>query len=108
MERRRWARFNLILAAKVRIVGEETTEELRLETKNISAGGVALKTNHPLPVGTEVDLEVDLSYGDFLRFKGSVMTGAGRVVWNGEKEMAISLNRAAQIIMSSTEGPTYL
>jgi len=105
MERRRWERFTSTLQARARVSGGGTSEEVRLETKDISAGGVSLKTNHPWPVGTEVDLEVDLSPGEFRRFEDSIMKGSGSVIRIGEGEMAVSFREEARIMMAKGVRP---
>jgi hypothetical protein len=93
--------------AKVRVSSGATTEELRLETRDISIWGVALKTSHPLPVGTEVELEVDLSYGDSVRFKDSIMKGSGPVVRIEVDMMAVAFRKPAQIILAKWNGPVH-
>lgn len=54
------------------------------EVVNLSAGGVFLRTNLPLPVGEQVEIELPLPTGDVVRADGvTVHTGSRRQPGNG-------------------------
>ena len=71
-ERRSIERYELRLPARVRICGiDEDGREIETETKDISSSGAYIITNKPLPQGTNIELEFDLSIGKLIEFMGS-------------------------------------
>ncbi len=73
MEKRRLERFDLQLPATIEIIGDNGDHEARfinLLTRNACSGGAYFHTNQPLPVGTEVKIDLVLSIDSLKKIKG--------------------------------------
>jgi hypothetical protein len=66
-ERRRLERFTIELPAKIEAAGAEQ-RLLNLFTKDISSGGAYFRTQKPLPVGTEVRVDLVLPLDKLKKF----------------------------------------
>jgi c-di-GMP-binding flagellar brake protein YcgR len=68
-ERRRLERFTIELPAKIEVADAEQRERLlNLFTKDISSGGAYFRTQKPLPVGTEVRVDLVLPLDKLRKF----------------------------------------
>jgi len=68
-ERRKLERFTIELPAKVEAVRTDQRDRLlNLFTKNISSGGAYFRTQEPLPVGTEVRVDLLLPLDKLRKF----------------------------------------
>jgi len=66
MEKRKLERFNLEVPATVSItVAGGVEEKLDLMTQNICSGGACFRTEHSLPVGTEMQINLVLPLDKF-------------------------------------------
>jgi uncharacterized protein (TIGR02266 family) len=76
-ERRESSRTELSVSVSYRINNQDREEAYQVESVNISEGGVFLKTDLPLGLGTKVKLELSLpQHRETIRF-------CGKVVWSG-------------------------
>ncbi|MCX7927506.1 MAG: PilZ domain-containing protein [Candidatus Omnitrophica bacterium] len=73
-ERRRFARFNILVEAKVSKRQEGAPEKI-LNTKNISQGGVCIISTEPYSLGELLNLKLHLPDVD------EEITAIGKVVW---------------------------
>jgi len=90
LDKRTMARFALALPTRLTQVNEKSQEPLDLCTRNICSGGAFFKTDIPLEIGTEVELELTLSLmgnnaksnQSHIRVKGAVLrkTGTGMAI----------------------------
>lgn len=64
------------IPGRVRVEIRYDAERLQTETLDLSPGGVFLRTPDPIPIGTKLDLHIDLGDG------GAVIRSVGRVAWN--------------------------
>ena len=68
-ERRKLERFTIELPAKIEVVSINQKEmRLTLFTKDISSGGAYFRTQKPLPVGTEVRVDLVLPLDKLKKF----------------------------------------
>ena len=66
VEKRKLERFNLEVSAKIGVLSTtEDTERLDLLTSNVCSGGAYFKTAQPLPVDTEISVELVLPLDKF-------------------------------------------
>ena len=76
MERRKHKRVPLATLVRLRIAG--VNRYTKLETKDLSAGGIFVQTDYPPPVGTKV--KIDLVLGPLettIRVRGEVLRNGG-------------------------------
>lgn len=77
IEQRASKRIPLSVVVKYRVNSQERVGTYRVQSVNIGERGIFLKTDLPLGIGTEVQLEFTLpETNEKLRFKG-------KVVWSG-------------------------
>lgn len=77
LERRKYPRFELKVIANYRILpSDEALKTSR--TRNISAEGLCFESDEKLPIGTQVELKVDLSD------KMSLVSVFGEIKWSEE------------------------
>ena len=68
-ERRKLERFIIELPAKIEVVSTDQRDRLfNLFTKDISSGGAYFRTQKPLPVGTEVRVDLVLPLDKLKKF----------------------------------------
>ena len=61
MEKRKLERFNLEITAKACIIADGGMEEkLDLVTRDVCSNGAYFRTEHPLPIGTEMEINLVL------------------------------------------------
>ena len=98
--KRKMERFSLGLPAKISVVGEKD-EQVPLEaiTSDISAGGAFFHTERPLPVGTEMQVDLILPLGELKKLKGkrASIKVKGAVIRITKDGMAISFEDKYQI-----------
>ncbi len=100
IDERKLERFTLELAATISITGEEGTEKnLEFNTSDISAGGAFFNTEKPLPVGTEMKLDMILPLDKLKKLKGrqAKIEVTGAVVRIDQEGMAVSFKKGYQI-----------
>lgn len=92
VNRRKLERFDLQLQALVSAYkGECDPETMSLLTTNISSNGAFLMSDHPLPIGTKVKLDLVLSLDELRKVKGkrTLIEVSGKVIRNGSGGMAV-------------------
>ena len=100
-ENRAMERFSLQLLARVSLLGEEQDQEaIELLTRNVSAGGAFFETDHPLPVGTKLKIELILPLKKIKKVKGekALVRIIGSIVRTESKGMAMSFDKDYQIL----------
>ena len=68
-QERRDARYPLKLPVSVKL----DREEMRVQSENISVGGILLSSAFPIPVGSTVDLAIGVSHLTLLSARGKVV-----------------------------------
>ena len=92
VNRRKLERFDLQLQALVSAdKGECDPETMSLLTTNISSSGAFLRSDHPIPIGTKVKLDLVLSLDELKKVKGkrTLIEVSGKVIRNGGGGMAV-------------------
>lgn len=71
----------------------------QLQTENICAGGAYLKSGKPLPIGTDVNIELLMPLGELMNMPGKEarVKAAGTIVRSSEDGMAIVFEEGFQI-----------
>ncbi|MBW2560606.1 MAG: PilZ domain-containing protein [Deltaproteobacteria bacterium] len=98
--KRKLERFPLKLPAHIVVDGEEKeAASLDAITSDISAGGAFFHTGTPLPVGTEMYVDLILPLDELKKIEGkrAKIKVRGTVIRTGEKGMAISFDRKYRI-----------
>lgn len=95
---RKMERFSLKLPATVTVPGSGSSS-FELHTDNICAGGTFLSTDEPLPVGTDVELDLILCLNELKKLEGNTVriNVSGEVVRMEEGGMAISFAKSYSI-----------
>jgi Tfp pilus assembly protein PilZ len=57
------------------------------EIKNISSGGIFLKTNHPVSIGQRLHLAIPV------RKKGKILKCSGKIVWSDQRGVGVEFQR---------------
>jgi hypothetical protein len=102
-ERRRLVRFDLEIAATIELLtpGQER-ELLNLPTSNICSGGAYFHTTQPLPEGSRVKVDLDLSLDRLERLKEGCRQAyikvTGEVLRSESEGMAICFDEDYQIM----------
>ena len=101
VEKRKLERFDLKIPAKIKVVSGREKEEMTLTTSNICSGGAFFETTQPLPVGTEItlDLELPLSRIRTLRHikKQVSINLTGKVIHTETAGMGVGFDEEYQI-----------
>ena len=100
--KRKMERFSLELPARISIAGKaekKEPESLECITSDISAGGAFFHTDQPLPVGTEMHIDLVLPLDELKKIEGkrASIKVKGAVVRIGEKGMAICFDEKYKI-----------
>jgi len=93
-------RFSLELPARISVVsGEDEPASVEAITSDISAGGAFFHTDKPLPIGTEMQVDLVLPLDELKKIDGkkASIKLKGAVVRIGESGMAISFDKNYQI-----------
>ncbi len=99
-------RFRLKLPAKASVINSDGVEQVSdYETCDICAGGAFLNTNEPLPVGSELKLDLILAIDELKKIKGNKVKikVKGEVVRIDGEGMAIKFDEKFDIIPSKIE-----
>lgn len=99
-EERRAERYDLKLSANLSIATDSSKETIALKTTDISSNGAFFNTDRPLPLGTEVRLDMILPLDRLKKFKGkrAKIVVSGAVMRIDENGMAICFDENYQII----------
>jgi hypothetical protein len=100
-DRRKMERFDLKLPTMLFWTGKDKEQEsIELMTDNVCAGGTYLKTNSPLPEGTEVKMNLTLQTDRLpgSRSRLSIVDVSGHVIRTEPHGMAICFNRNYKIL----------
>ena len=90
VEKRKLERFDLNIPAKVQVVSGGEKEEMKLTTRNICSGGAFFRTTQPLPVGTEITIDLVLPLGKFQKLK--------------DIKKQVSINLTGKVLHAETTG----
>jgi hypothetical protein len=103
-EKRMMQRFTLEVPARISFAEHPQQKGIELLTRNISAGGAFFKTDDPLPVGTELTMEVLLPLNGIKKVKGekSAVKLTGSIIRSEEKGMAVCFDEEYQILPLQT------
>jgi len=99
-EKRKLERFKLQLLSHISVRGpDKDVKTLRLMTQDVSSGGAFFKTPNPLPVGTEVDLDLILKIDRLKEITGNLalVNLSGTIIRTHEEGMAICFDDNFQI-----------
>ncbi len=77
-QERRDARYPLKLPVSVKL----DREEMRVQSENISVGGILLSSAFPIPVGSTVDLAIGASHRTLLSARGKVVRVEAKIAGN--------------------------
>jgi hypothetical protein len=108
-DRRKFERFALNVPARVGVPGKRTPEDqIALETDNLSAGGIFLKSVKPsLTEGVPVKVEIFLHFEELKAPENPdgtlIITATGSVQRSGDDGTAISLNEDYDILTIGEE-----
>ena len=104
-EKRSVERFDLGLKAFVSVSDDtDESESLAMLTRDISANGVYLLTDRPLPVGTRVKVDMVLSLDELKKLGGkALIKTSGKVLRTETGGMAICFDRNSKILPFSKE-----
>ncbi len=100
IDERKLERFTLELVASISVTGEGSAEKnIKLNTSDISSGGAFFNTEKPLPVGTEIKIDMVLPLDKLKKIKGkqAKIEVSGAVVRIDQEGMAISFKKDYQI-----------
>ena len=90
VEKRKLERFDLNIPAKIQVVSGGEKEEMKLTTRNICSGGAFFRTAQPLPVGTEITIDLVLPLGKFQKLK--------------DIKKQVSINLTGKVLHAETTG----
>ena len=99
-ERREFERFSLEVPAKLTLTREDgESESAEYVTRNISAGGALIKTDHPLDDGTLVDVRLTLPLDRFKELDSRTVEVrlSGHVVRAEESGSVIGFDRNVKV-----------
>jgi hypothetical protein len=83
-QERRDARYPFKLPVSVKL----DREEMRVQSENISVGGILLSSAFPIPVGSTVDLAIGASHRTLLSARGKVVRVEAKIA--GDFSVAIA------------------
>lgn len=102
-------RFRLKIPAQASVVDGDGVEQIGdFETCDICAGGAFLNTNEPLPVGSEIKLDLVIAIDELRKVKGNKVTikVKGEVVRVEDDGMAVKFGEKFEIIPSKSDNNT--
>ena len=111
MNNRRSERYSLELNAKIVVSGvqeDNIQPHMTSKTVDINSGGAFFKTGSPLPVGSEVDIELHLPLDQLKTMKGDKVRikVSGEVVRAIQQGMAVSFSEDFNISKVADEPPS--
>ena len=100
-EKRKVERFDLHVETMLQVKDEGLIDRnQRLVSRDISSDGVFLETSNPLPVGTEVDLNLLLSLNklnSYLKNKVVNISTSGKVIRIDEQGFAVQFDKQHKV-----------
>ena len=105
--RRKVERFALELPSQIMAIEDSDQEILKLLTRDVSAGGAFFYTDKPLPVGTEVKIDLVLPLSELKKLESSkaLIKVSGEVIRSEEQGMAVCFNEDYQLSPLPGEKP---
>jgi hypothetical protein len=93
-DKRKFERFEIQVPAKIEITAQDgRSVKFELETQDLSAGGMFIKLDQPLPEGCQIKIDIVLSFEELITAtdpSGSLLlTTTGYVVRSGDDGIAI-------------------
>jgi len=94
-EKRSLPRLELELPARVSKTGGEDSGALEIRTRDVSAGGAFFQTGEPVPIGTELKIDLILPLDELKKIEGknAHITLSGKVVRVSRKGMAVCFDK---------------
>ena len=94
-EKRSLPRLKLELPASVCETGNDDSGPFELWTSDVSAGGAFFVTGHPLPVGTELEIDLILPLDELKKLEGknAHVSLSGAVVRVSRQGIAVCFNK---------------
>ena len=94
-DKRSLPRLKLELPASICKAGDGESGTLELWTSDVSAGGAFFQTGQPLPVGTELEIDLILPLDELKKLEGknAHITLSGEVVRANPKGMAVCFDK---------------
>jgi len=101
-EKRKYKRFEIEVPVRVEVISErKRKKKLLLRSSNVSAGGIYIHMRRPLPVGTEVKMDIFLLHteNDDLdnAYKENIITVTGQVIRKESGGVGIRFNQDYKI-----------
>ncbi|MDP2647341.1 MAG: PilZ domain-containing protein [Desulfobacterales bacterium] len=99
-KKRKVDRFELQVPAKLSVTKKSGDKEYHeLITKDICSGGAYFNTDQPIPVGTEVSIDLVLPLEELKKLKGktAIIKASGAVIRIDQNGMAISFSKGIKI-----------
>lgn len=99
-EKRTMERFGLQLSALITGLGADHESPVELTTNDICAGGAFFKTDNPLPVGSDVSINLVLPLDKFQELKASEIKVkvTGLVLRSTPEGMAVVFDKGFEIV----------
>jgi len=99
LDSRKMERFDLALRSRLRLPGMEKPEFINLLTSDVCAGGAFFKTDLPLPIGTEVEVDLVLPLDNLKRLNAhqALIKVSGAVIRSDDQGIAVCFNEDYQI-----------
>jgi len=98
--KRKLERFSLELPARIYVIGDkDEPDSLAATTSDISASGAFFHTDKPLPLGTEMNIDLVLPLDELKKIEGkkASIKVKGAVIRIDESGMAISFAKGFQV-----------
>lgn len=99
-DRRKLERFKLQLLSHISVRGpDKDIKTIKLMTQDVCSGGAFFKTPDPLPIGTQVDLDLILKIDRFKKITGdsALINLTGTIIRTHEEGMVICFDDNFQI-----------
>lgn len=99
-DRRHLERFKLQLLSHISVRGpDKDLKTIKLMTQDVCSGGAFFKTPEPLPVGTQIELDLILKIDRLkeLTGKSALVNLSGTIIRTHDQGMAISFDDDFQI-----------
>ena len=99
--KRKGKRYSLSFPMKLSVTGgSKKVKEHKVLTENVSSGGAFVNTKKPLPIGSEVDIEMIIPLERLRKIEGKKVSVrvSGVVVRSGKSGMAINFDETYEIL----------
>jgi hypothetical protein len=99
IDKRKMERFSLEIPTYLQVAVEQESESRELVTRDVCAGGALFHTDQPLPVGTEIKVDLVLSISELKKIKADkvLIKVDGVVIRTDEKGMAVCFDKKYKI-----------